>query len=450
MSEAYEKKIAVIGGGLAGLTAAYRLTKHGLNVKIYEAKARVGGRVLSVWLEKRDGTQSLFELGGQNITDGGEAEHILSLCKELGLNVLYKDLPLQLDVYEAGKFYSFSKLLDQDTLLQKKIERYQKQASSIGDLIDQVSLDDDVLRKALKIRMQAYEGVPIYQQSIHHNVDTLLSIVRGGMSKMHDSLMTEDHEIRVGWIEGGNGLLPLRLQEELKNRLEFNKALTCVKKAGQQMILHFSDHTVEQVDTLILAVPAKVLPQIDFTQSSIDRLRIEKIKRLKMGENFKVGYPISLEGWNRLSAVSLEESIGFFTFDQTLFCLYGTKRHIDLTAEFKRALQGLGLDHNQNPGLVKEVDSPFSLYHQPVTHNWADDPFVGGSYVGYSCEMSVELDETQQIKGVTYKSLFSPVADQIYFAGEHTTILDCIGTMEAAVESGHRIAQGVIQGGNLD
>lgn len=445
MSQPYEKKIAVIGSGLAGLTTAYRLNKRGLNVKVYEAKARVGGRVLSVWLEKKDGTRSLLELGGQNITDGGEAEHIVSLCKELGLNILYKNLSLELDVLEAGNFYSFSKLIQKDSLLQKKIERYQKQASSIGDLIDQVSRGDAVLRKALKIRMQAYEGVPVYQQSIYHNVDTLLSIVRGGMSKMHDSLTTEDHEIRVGWIEGGNGLLPLRLQEKLKGRLEFNKALTSVKKSGSQLTLHFSDHTVEQVDTLILAVPAKVLPQIDLTQSGIDHLRIEQMKHLKMGENFKVGYPISLEGWNRLSAVSLEESIGFFTFDQTLFCLYGTKRHIDLRSEFMRALQGLGLDHNQNLGFVEEVDTPFRVHHQPVTHNWADDPFAGGSYVGYSCGMSFELDETMQIKGVTYKSLFSPIANQIYFAGEHTTILDCIGTMEAAVESGHRIAQGVMQ-----
>ncbi|XVN42369.1 MAG: hypothetical protein RCG15_07055 [Candidatus Rickettsia vulgarisii] len=37
------------------------------------------------------------------------------------------------------------------------------------------------------------------------------------------------------------------------------------------------------------------------------------------------------------------------------------------------------------------------------------------------------------------------IQDAIFFVGEHTTILECIGTMEAAVESGERIAQAIIK-----
>src|SRR5688500_1046053 len=39
-------KIAIIGAGLAGLTAAHELRKRGINTTIYEANNRVGGRVL--------------------------------------------------------------------------------------------------------------------------------------------------------------------------------------------------------------------------------------------------------------------------------------------------------------------------------------------------------------------------------------------------------------------
>jgi monoamine oxidase len=46
---------------------------------------------------------------------------------------------------------------------------------------------------------------------------------------------------------------------------------------------------------------------------------------------------------------------------------------------------------------------------------------------------------------MTYKGkvkvLFEPVDDKIFFIAEHATILDEIGTMEAAVESGERIAE---------
>jgi len=39
--------IGIVGGGLAGLTAAYYLVKNGRNVTIYEGNDRLGGRVFS-------------------------------------------------------------------------------------------------------------------------------------------------------------------------------------------------------------------------------------------------------------------------------------------------------------------------------------------------------------------------------------------------------------------
>lgn len=445
-----EKKIAVVGAGLAGLTAAYKMAKQGVKSIVYEAKNRVGGRVLSVWLEKADGSRSIFELGGQNITDGGEAFHLLALCKELGLKILYKDLVLDRDVYDNNRFYSFSELIGDKVQLLQKIQQHQEQSDSIGVLIDQVCVDQRVLGKALKIGMEAYEGISVYQQSIYHNIYTLMSIVEGGLSKIHESLTQEENRICVGWIEGGNGLLPLRLQEELNDQIVFNKILKRVEKNDQRLTLHFSDHTFDQVDMLVLAVPAKILSDIDLTKSGIDLERIEKMSLLRMGKNFKVGYPISLEGWNGLSAVILEESIGFFTFDQTLFCLYGIKQNANLALEFERALQGFSLKKIEHSGIICDVDTPFSVHLQAVTHNWANDPFAGGSYAGYSTELSSSLDENTEISGVTYKALFAPFSEQIYFAGEHTTILECIGTMEAAVESGWRIAQAVIKKCSMD
>lgn len=49
-----KKKIAVIGAGPAGLTAAYQLTKMGLNVDVYEAGPSVGGMAKSVKLWDRN------------------------------------------------------------------------------------------------------------------------------------------------------------------------------------------------------------------------------------------------------------------------------------------------------------------------------------------------------------------------------------------------------------
>src|SRR5260221_9252727 len=59
-------KIAIIGAGIAGLTTAYHLNKQGLDVLVYEARSRVGGRILTALINDK-----IVELGGQNIHDSG-------------------------------------------------------------------------------------------------------------------------------------------------------------------------------------------------------------------------------------------------------------------------------------------------------------------------------------------------------------------------------------------
>jgi monoamine oxidase len=69
MSFANSQKVVVIGGGIAGLTAASRLQQEGMDVHLYEARNRIGGRIFTAKMNGR-----IAELGGQNITDGGEIQ----------------------------------------------------------------------------------------------------------------------------------------------------------------------------------------------------------------------------------------------------------------------------------------------------------------------------------------------------------------------------------------
>jgi len=73
-----EADVIVIGGGLSGLVAGYRLHRAGLTVRVLEAAARPGGVIGS---ERRDGL--LFEQGPNNALDNGPAIH--DLLDELGI-----------------------------------------------------------------------------------------------------------------------------------------------------------------------------------------------------------------------------------------------------------------------------------------------------------------------------------------------------------------------------
>ena len=73
-----EADVVVIGAGLAGLSAARKLTQAGRRVCVVEARERVGGRTYSSPLG-----EGIVDLGGQWI--GPTHAHMLQLVEEFGL-----------------------------------------------------------------------------------------------------------------------------------------------------------------------------------------------------------------------------------------------------------------------------------------------------------------------------------------------------------------------------
>jgi oxygen-dependent protoporphyrinogen oxidase len=71
--------VAVVGAGVAGLTAAYRLKRRGIRVVVYEASDRAGGVILT---ERREGY--LAELGPNSLTAGAGA--LAEVLSQLGLD----------------------------------------------------------------------------------------------------------------------------------------------------------------------------------------------------------------------------------------------------------------------------------------------------------------------------------------------------------------------------
>ena len=94
--------VVVVGAGVTGLTAAYRLAQAGRRVTVLEARDRVGGRL---WTDVRDGV--LLELGGQWVSPDQTA--LLALIDELGLALFsrYRDGEM-VYVDAAGERRTFS------------------------------------------------------------------------------------------------------------------------------------------------------------------------------------------------------------------------------------------------------------------------------------------------------------------------------------------------------
>ncbi len=116
--------VAIVGGGMAGLHAAYRLRQRGLFAAVYEAGRRIGGRMFT----DRD-TFSLpdgqhCELGGELIDTGHVT--MLDLAAELGLPLLdYRnETALEPDRYFfGGRIVPESEILVGFTLIAAEIDR---------------------------------------------------------------------------------------------------------------------------------------------------------------------------------------------------------------------------------------------------------------------------------------------------------------------------------------
>ena len=71
------QRVLVIGGGLAGLSAARDLIARGAEVHLLEARERLGGRVWTI--HDKEFCDTPLELGGEFID--GDQEAIRALCR---------------------------------------------------------------------------------------------------------------------------------------------------------------------------------------------------------------------------------------------------------------------------------------------------------------------------------------------------------------------------------
>ncbi len=112
-----ENAIGIVGGGLAGLTAAYQLSQNGYSVLVYEANNRLGGRCYSGYFP--DG--EVYEHGGELI-DTDQLD-ILNLISELGLTVV------NLRAAEKPKTQEYYEVIDYDCDPPKYVKYTQQEAA---------------------------------------------------------------------------------------------------------------------------------------------------------------------------------------------------------------------------------------------------------------------------------------------------------------------------------
>lgn len=447
------KKVVIIGAGLAGLTAAYRLAQSGIQVHVYEARNRVGGRILTAKIG-----DAIAELGGQNITDGGDAANMLRLIEELGLELLENTVALNNFYFDGKELISVQQLLSDKQFdpenLKIRLNNLALVSKNMRQVLNGILEEDDPLYKALTVRLAGYEGA-ISEKLSPLYIETLYHMLLGGIAAVHSAHGEKESLINLASIKGGNRLLPEKLAQTLGNKLHLNSALKRVsKESNGSFALTFQNNQTVAADILILAIPCSVYEDIIFDEGVLPANKVADIKNVQYGTNAKILVPFSKPPSSRRSLVN--DRMGcFFDSSCNILTLYYTgiasqfsTDTIQGTYKQDRPMLEIGFADTCPPFIspVYARDEAFGIYDKPVGYSWPNDPYVKGSYSYVAPGQESILTAIQEELGEQVKTLFAPINQALYFAGEHTSVLlDAPGTMEAACESGERVARMILK-----
>jgi monoamine oxidase len=448
--ETHKPRISVIGAGVAGLTAAYRLQEMGHEVHVFEARHRPGGRVLTAQM----GT-SYEELGGKNFLDGGEPLHSLKLFRDLGLVPLNYDIPFDPLYVIDGKVYRLFDILwdyrNIDGLLDK-LKAASETSQNLQEVINKVFEDEDI-QIIFTGAITSYEGSPPQHldPTAYDSLYMLCTLFTGTMNEAHEGQPPTRPWLSV---KGGNAQLPLALNAGLKNKIEYGHTLTSIYKVDQKMVLKFNKEHVVHTDIVLLAIPCSVYNEIDIATDFIPQDRLDLFQSIQYGTSAKILF--SYSSYDKAKDNNLKEIFASPTFvswsnnvDDIRTLYFGGEYGTYDVKQAKALLeQGTKMITMINPNvevdshvLEAAKDSQYVAYKECVYKSWAQDKYAKGCYINRAPGTAVLLNETEVIGGEKVRKLFSPIQDRVFFAGEHATILDDFGTLEGAIESGDRVAR---------
>ncbi|HEX6256145.1 MAG TPA: FAD-dependent oxidoreductase [Euzebyales bacterium] len=292
-------RIAIVGGGLAGLNAALWLQDLRIDATVYEARDRVGGRCYSRKLV-HDNTEYVLDYGGSFINS--DHADMLALIDRYELRDELFDRVEDADdqPYQAEAYYFDGKLIPEATFatdLQAIAEQISRDAAlldqnwskwasrfdalSVADYLDQHAdkLTAPGTREVLEqANRSEYGSEP--RDSSALQLLFLLPVADGE----HVEILGYSDEKYV--LEGGIGRLPDAMAAELGDRVQLGRVLTRVEDRMSTYMLTFADGEVVEVDAVIVTVPASLLRTIEWTVTLPSQFR-RYIRDIDLGRNEK-------------------------------------------------------------------------------------------------------------------------------------------------------------------
>ena len=453
-------EVAIIGGGLAGLVALDRLTAAGIPARLYEARARLGGRMM---------TRSDFPANGRWVEIGGHlvnTDHadMIALAEELGLGLLDAKADGGADhVLIGGEPIAGEALVEALAPIAAQIARDSERldADPLGAMseLDQLSVADYLDRHRDLL------GAPGVRGLLEQSVRTEFGAEPGAASALtliynlptvdgtaYEVLGASDERYI---IEGGSQRITDALAARHATRIEIGRKLAALAplEPGATRAL-FADGSSVDASHMILAVPAGILANIP-AQGVFAENWQNFHRGMRLGRNGKLNAaytaspwratPMGASGatWEAGSAPAFAEAweaapaqpgnegalTWFFGGDLMERMDDGSPREV------------MGRVHQAVGSAMGDVAGAFT--GEALRTEWHRDPLTGGAYSTFAPGQLTQFAGLLWYEDEQGGAAQQARDGQILFAGEHVSDA-WSGYMNGAAQTGRLAAQTLI------
>ena len=264
----------VVGAGVTGLTAAWRLVQAGQDVLVVEARDRVGGRLRT----ERHG-DAAFEVGGQWVSPDQEA--LIALLDELGLQTYarhregasvylarsgerrtFDGVDLPVDATTASAVDQLTKTLD---ALAAELDPDRPWDHEDAERLDRITfkawLEEQCDDVEARDNIALYIG-PAMLTKPAHAFSTLQALLMAASAGSFSNLVDADF-ILDRRVVGGLQSVPLALADRLGDRLRLGQDVTSISWSDDGATVHVGDQQLHATQ-VVLAVPPTLVARIRF------------------------------------------------------------------------------------------------------------------------------------------------------------------------------------------
>ncbi|HWU88318.1 MAG TPA: NAD(P)/FAD-dependent oxidoreductase [Kofleriaceae bacterium] len=450
--------IAIIGGGIAGLTAAHFLDQAGVRAQVYEASMRAGGRIFTARGQLAGG--QLVELGGELI----DSDHVVlpTLLELYGFTL--DDLQEDTAGLAQDVFFFGGAAVPEATLVAEfgPVAAKMELAVAAGDAsgaeferIDAMSIPEwleleaglpatSLIRRVLEVAYVEEYGHEVAEQSAW-NLITLIDHAAPDPFRIFGESDERYH------THQGNDALPAAIAHRLADRVYFDHELTRVARSGDAFALTFAHagggDDVVLADHIVYALPFTKLREVDLEGAGLSDEKRTIIDELGYGNSAKLMMQFAERHWERAQ----QASGGCITDVGELQTTWATSRGQDgpqgILTNFVGGARGSSIGEGtaeaQAQLVLPWIDTVFPgtaaryLPGSAIRQHWPSAPFARGSYTCYKKGQWAFFGKEGAREG------------NQHFCGEHCSE-SFQGYMEGGAETGALVAAELLDDLGLD